>query len=105
MSPFQAGTRRRSGRRSVCCSVEDAAGYLGVSRATAERLVRRGGLPSVKIGGSTRYNVDDLDSYIDIYRRRNRKRGVRTYAFTEAYASSANLLAGLVLSQVRSLIT
>ncbi|MDQ2726808.1 MAG: helix-turn-helix domain-containing protein [Actinomycetota bacterium] len=53
--------------------VETAAAYLGVSRATIERLVHRGELPFVKVGGSTRYDVDDLDGYIDTNRRRNRR--------------------------------
>ena len=54
--------------------VDTAAKYLGVSRATVERLVHRGELPIVKIGGSTRYDVGDLDDYIAHNRRRNRKR-------------------------------
>jgi excisionase family DNA binding protein len=54
--------------------VDSAAEYLGVSRATVERLVFRGELPIVKIGGSTRYDVDDLNGYIDSNRRRNRRR-------------------------------
>jgi excisionase family DNA binding protein len=45
-----------------------------VSRATVERLVHHGDLPIVKVGGSTRYDVNDLDRYIDINRCRNRKR-------------------------------
>jgi excisionase family DNA binding protein len=51
-----------------------AAQYLGVSRATVERLVYRGELPIVKVAGSTRYDVEDLDDYIEINRCRNRKR-------------------------------
>ena len=51
-----------------------AAEYLGVSRATVERLVFRGELPIVKIAGSTRYDVEDLDGYIANNRSRNRKR-------------------------------
>jgi len=51
-----------------------AAEYLGVSRATVERLVFRGELPMVKIGGSTRYDVEDLDGFIAINRCRNRRR-------------------------------
>jgi excisionase family DNA binding protein len=51
-----------------------AAAYLGVSRATIERLVYRGELPIVKVAGSTRYDVEDLDNYIEINRCRNRKR-------------------------------
>jgi excisionase family DNA binding protein len=55
-------------------AVKSAAEYLSVSRATVERLVYRGELPVVKIGGSTRYDVDDLNGYIDSNRRRNRGR-------------------------------
>jgi excisionase family DNA binding protein len=51
-----------------------AADYLSVSRATIERLVFRGELPIVKVAGSTRYDVEDLDLYIAINRYRNRKR-------------------------------
>jgi excisionase family DNA binding protein len=51
-----------------------AADYLGVSRATVERLVCRGELPIVKVAGTTRYDVEDLDDYIEINRCRNRKR-------------------------------
>jgi excisionase family DNA binding protein len=54
--------------------VGDAADYLGVSRATVERLVNRGELPIVKIAGLTRYDVDDLDGSIAINRCRNRRR-------------------------------
>jgi excisionase family DNA binding protein len=51
-----------------------AAEYLGVSRATIERLVYRGELPIVKVAGSTRYDVEDLNGYIAVNRCRNRKR-------------------------------
>ena len=57
--------------------IRAAAEYLGVSRATIERLVFRGELPIVKIAGSTRYDVEDLDGYITINRCRNRKRTAR----------------------------
>jgi len=51
-----------------------AADYLSVSRATIERLAHRGELPIVKVAGTTRYDVEDLDCYIDLNRCRNRKR-------------------------------
>jgi excisionase family DNA binding protein len=70
-----AGVASEPGLRRLL-PVAAAAEYLGVSRATVERLVRRGELPVVKIGGSTRYDVGDLDSYIDINRSRNRTRTV-----------------------------
>jgi excisionase family DNA binding protein len=55
-------------------AIRSAAEYLGVSRATVERLVNRGELPVVKVAGSTRYDVEDLDCYIETNRRRIRKR-------------------------------
>jgi excisionase family DNA binding protein len=61
-------------RRPRLLPVGDAATYLGVSRATVERLVYRGELPIVKVGGSTRYDVQDLDAYIEINRCRNGER-------------------------------
>jgi excisionase family DNA binding protein len=64
-----------SGRRECrLVAIGAAADYLSVSRATVERLVFRGELPIVKVGGSTRYDVDDLNNYIEINRRRNRRR-------------------------------
>ncbi len=54
--------------------IRAAAEYLGVSRATVERLVYRGELPIVKVARSTRYDVEDLDGYIETNRRRIRKR-------------------------------
>ncbi len=51
-----------------------AAEYLGVSRATVERLVYRGELPIVKISGATRYDLDDLDRFIEQNRQHNRRR-------------------------------
>ena len=61
-------------RRKRLVPIGPAAEYLGVSRATVERLVYRGELPIVKVAGSTRYDVDDLDGYIEINRCRNRTR-------------------------------
>ena len=63
-------------RRQRLLPVGAAADYLGVSRATVERLVYRGELPTVKVAGSTRYDIEDLDDYIEINRCRNRKRTV-----------------------------
>jgi excisionase family DNA binding protein len=54
--------------------IRGAAEYLGVSRATIERLVFRGELPIVKVAGSTRYDVEDLNCYIAVNRCRSRKR-------------------------------
>jgi len=43
-------------------------------RAAVERLVFRGELPIVEVSGATRYDVEILDNYVEINRRRNRKR-------------------------------
>ena len=51
-------------------AIRSAAEYLGVSRATVEQLVNRGELPIVKVAGSTRYDVEDLDGYMEKNRRR-----------------------------------
>ena len=52
--------------------IDAAADYLSVSRATIEGLAYRGELPIVKVAGSTRYDVEDLDRFIAINRCRNR---------------------------------
>ena len=62
------------GRRQRLLPVGAAADYLGVSRATVERLVSRGQLPVVKVGASTRYDVEDLDGFIATNRCRDRRR-------------------------------
>ena len=61
-------------RRQRLLPVGAAADYLGVSRATVERLVSRGQLPVVKVGASTRYDVEDLDGFIATNRCRDRRR-------------------------------
>jgi excisionase family DNA binding protein len=63
---------RRHPRRLV--PIAAAADYLSVSRATIERLVNRGELPVVKVAGTTRYDVEDLDLYIAANKCRNRTR-------------------------------
>jgi excisionase family DNA binding protein len=61
------------GRRRRLLAVGAAADYLGVSRASVERLVSRGQLPVVKVGASTCYDVEDLDGLIATSRCRNRR--------------------------------
>jgi excisionase family DNA binding protein len=59
-------------RRQRLVPIGPVAEYLEVSKATVERLVYRGELPIVKVAGATRYDVEDLDDYIEINRCRNR---------------------------------
>ncbi len=37
---------------------------LGVSESSVKRVVDRGELPAVKVGGAVRVRTDDLDSYV-----------------------------------------
>jgi excisionase family DNA binding protein len=41
-----------------------AAALMGVSVSTVDRLVRQGVLPAVRVGGSVRFALCDLESYI-----------------------------------------
>jgi excisionase family DNA binding protein len=66
-------------------SVGAAAEYLGVSRATVERLVYRGELPIVKIGRATRYEINELNRHIENNRARiasARRQSVSLRVFT-----------------------
>jgi excisionase family DNA binding protein len=44
--------------------VEEAAEYLSISRAKAYELIQRGELRSVKIDGSRRITLNQLEEYI-----------------------------------------
>jgi excisionase family DNA binding protein len=45
--------------------VEEAAEYLSISRAKAYELIQRGELRSVKIDGSRRITLRQLENYIE----------------------------------------
>jgi excisionase family DNA binding protein len=45
-------------------SVTDAARVLGIGRSKAYELIKRGDIPSVRIDGSRRVRVRDLEAYI-----------------------------------------
>ena len=68
------GVRGPEKNRQRLVPIGPAADYLGVSRATVERLVSRGLLPVVKVGAATRYDVEDLDGFIARSRSRDRRR-------------------------------
>lgn len=49
-----------------------AASYLNTSRATLARWrVQGGGPPFIKMGGRIRYDVEDLDAWLESRRRRS----------------------------------
>jgi excisionase family DNA binding protein len=54
--------------------IDAATEYLSVSRATIERLAHRGELPVLKVAGSNRYDVEDLEFFIAMNKCRVRTR-------------------------------
>lgn len=49
---------------TVAMTVQEVAEYLNVDPKTVYRLVNRGELPGFKVGGSWRFQKDDLDAWI-----------------------------------------
>lgn len=50
---------------TMLITVEEAAERLGLGRTFTYTLIRRGDLPSVKVGGARRVAVVDLEQFID----------------------------------------
>ena len=50
-------------------TVHDVTERLGVHRITAYRMLKRGELPRIKVGGAWRFEPRDIDAYL----ARNRK--------------------------------
>jgi excisionase family DNA binding protein len=73
-NPAQGESRLTGRRPRRLLAIAAAADYLSVSRATIERLASRGELPMVKVAGSTRYDIEDLDRFIASSRCRNHTR-------------------------------
>ena len=44
---------------------DEAAGFLSVSRRTLKRLVAEGELVAVKIRGSMRFKLEDLEAFVE----------------------------------------
>jgi excisionase family DNA binding protein len=61
------------GRERRLLALAEAAEYLGIRPRTLEKLAQTGQLPFVKLGRATRYDVEDLDDFIERNRRRNRR--------------------------------
>jgi excisionase family DNA binding protein len=51
------------GAQPLTMTIQAAAGRLRVGKRTAERLVARGELPTVEIGGAVRVRVRDLEAF------------------------------------------
>lgn len=58
-------------------NVAEAADTLAMSRASLYRLIRRGEIPVIKIGGMTRLEMAELEQYI---RRLRHESGSHQYA-------------------------
>ncbi len=54
-----------AGLISLLLTRRAAAALLAVSPATIDRLVKDGQLPAVRIGGSVRFELNDLEAFID----------------------------------------
>jgi excisionase family DNA binding protein len=44
---------------------QEIADYLGVSLRTITRLVRKGRIPSTKIGGARRFKISEVEAYLN----------------------------------------
>lgn len=49
---------------TTAMTVQDVAAYLNVDPKTVYRMVKRGDLPGFKVGGSWRFQKEDLDAWI-----------------------------------------
>ena len=43
---------------------KEAAGFLAISTRTLTRIVKQGELPVVRVGGSNRFTMPDLEVYV-----------------------------------------
>jgi excisionase family DNA binding protein len=56
---------RGAGRDHALLRVGELAGLLHVSPGTVYRLVRRGELPGVRVGGQWRFRREDCEGWLD----------------------------------------
>ena len=59
-----SGEKAKKSSRSQIMTPKEAAKYLGLHLITIYRLIKKGELPSFKIGGQWRFKKDLLDSWI-----------------------------------------
>jgi excisionase family DNA binding protein len=53
-------------------TVKDVASYLNVDEKTIYRLVSKGSIPGFKVSGSWRFQLQDIQGWIDEQKRRTR---------------------------------
>lgn len=54
----------RTPMSTTAMTVQDVAEYLNIDPKTVYRMVKRGDLPGFKVGGSWRFQKEDLDAWI-----------------------------------------
>ena len=64
--PHRAAAASDPARRRLLLTIAETAEQLAVGRADVWRLIRRGGLPAVRIGRLTRIRPETLVAYLDI---------------------------------------
>jgi excisionase family DNA binding protein len=58
-------------------TVRDVAGFLAVDEKTIYRLAQQGKLPGFKVAGTWRFQLQDIQGWIDEQKSQPRKRGKR----------------------------
>lgn len=58
-------TRALPGTREPLLTAADIEAELRISRATVNRLVRRGSLSAVRVGGRLRFTAADVDRFLE----------------------------------------
>lgn len=59
----------------ILLTIRETAAELRVSVATIERMLRRGDLPRVKVGYSTRILRRDIEAYVETHRNEAHREG------------------------------
>jgi len=59
-------------------TVRDVAGFLSVDEKTIYRLAQQGKLPGFKVAGTWRFQLADIQSWIDLQKRQTRAKEVAT---------------------------
>jgi excisionase family DNA binding protein len=58
-------------------TVRDVAGFLSVDEKTIYRLAQQGKLPGFKVAGTWRFQLQDIEGWIEMQKAQPRKRGKR----------------------------
>jgi len=69
-SPVNLGAATTPNRRLL--NIEEAAEYLNASTRFVRDRRRDGRIPALKLGGLLRFDIDDLDAYVDECREDSR---------------------------------